>query len=59
MAGEKTAAEMMRALLPLLERKDDRSFLEMAQEAMREWRELLAERESSADSLLLQYDDGK
>lgn len=40
------ARETLRALLPLLERKADRSFLEAAQEAMREWRELLAARES-------------
>jgi pyruvate dehydrogenase (quinone) len=33
------AAETLRALLPLLERKDDRGFLEQAQEAMDTWRE--------------------
>jgi pyruvate dehydrogenase (quinone) len=33
------AAETLRALLPLLERKDDRGFLEQAQEAMAAWRE--------------------
>jgi pyruvate dehydrogenase (quinone) len=36
------AAETLRALLPMLERKADRSFLESAQEGMREWREELA-----------------
>ena len=33
------AAETLRALLPLLERKADRGFLEQAQEAMAAWRE--------------------
>jgi thiamine pyrophosphate-dependent acetolactate synthase large subunit-like protein len=33
------AAETLRALLPLLERKDERGFLEQAQEAMAAWRE--------------------
>ncbi len=32
------AAETLRALLPLLQRKDDRSFLERAQQGMAEWR---------------------
>jgi pyruvate dehydrogenase (quinone) len=41
--------ETLRALLPLLERKSDRSFLEKAQASMREWRELLARRAASED----------
>ncbi len=40
---------VLRALLPLLERKDDRSFLEQAQQGMKEWRELLEERGTSGD----------
>ncbi|MBV8857481.1 MAG: pyruvate oxidase [Acidobacteria bacterium] len=43
------ARETLRALLPLLERKADRSFLESARQSMREWRELLAERAASGD----------
>lgn len=43
------AGETLRALLPLLEKKQDRSFLESAQASMREWRELLAERAASED----------
>src|SRR5438309_2125641 len=34
----------LRALLPMLQRKDDRSFLETAQEGMKEWNELMKER---------------
>jgi thiamine pyrophosphate-dependent acetolactate synthase large subunit-like protein len=41
------ARETLRALLPLVGRKEDRTFLETAQAAMREWRGLLAEREAS------------
>ena len=37
------------ALLPLIARKDDRSFLEKAQEAMREWRGLMKERGTRQD----------
>ena len=37
-------ARCLEALLPQLERHEDRSFLDAAQEAMRAWRELLAER---------------
>jgi pyruvate dehydrogenase (quinone) len=40
------AAETLRALLPLLERKADRGFLEQAQEAMATWREDLEALES-------------
>jgi pyruvate dehydrogenase (quinone) len=36
----------LRALLPLLERNEDRSFLESAQAGMRDWRALQAERAS-------------
>jgi len=36
------AAETLRALLPLLERHDDRSFLEAAQAGMADWREKMA-----------------
>jgi pyruvate dehydrogenase (quinone) len=43
------ARETLRALLPLLERKRDRSFLETAQASMHEWRELLAARAASGD----------
>jgi pyruvate dehydrogenase (quinone) len=35
---------VMAALLPLIERKTDRSFLEKAQERMRDWNELMEER---------------
>jgi pyruvate dehydrogenase (quinone) len=38
------------ALVPLLRRKDDRSFLERAQEGMKAWRELMAERERRTDT---------
>ncbi len=41
--------ETLRALLPFLKRKEDRSFLEMAQNSMREWREMLKKREASND----------
>jgi thiamine pyrophosphate-dependent acetolactate synthase large subunit-like protein len=43
------ARETLHTLLPLLERKDDRSFLQTAQASMREWRELLAKRVESED----------
>ena len=36
------AAETLRALLPLLDRHDDRSFLEAAQAGMADWREKMA-----------------
>ena len=32
---------MLAALLPLLKRKEDRSFLEKAQERMKDWNELM------------------
>jgi pyruvate dehydrogenase (quinone)/pyruvate oxidase len=38
------AAETLRALLPLLQRKEDRSFLEQAQQGMSEWWALMEER---------------
>ena len=37
----------LEALLPLLQRKDDRSFLEKAQEGMKEWREVMARRHTN------------
>ena len=42
------AAETLQALLPLLERKQDRGFLELAQDGMAAWRERLAESEDRA-----------
>jgi pyruvate dehydrogenase (quinone)/pyruvate oxidase len=39
----------LRAILPLLKKKRDRSFLTEAQEGMKEWRELMRERETRAD----------
>jgi pyruvate dehydrogenase (quinone)/pyruvate oxidase len=36
-------------MLPLLHRKDDRSFLKLAQEAMQKWRDLMLERASRTD----------
>jgi thiamine pyrophosphate-dependent acetolactate synthase large subunit-like protein len=41
------ARDSLRALLPLLKRKEERSFLEATQEVMRQWRELLKKRETS------------
>ncbi len=41
---------VLRTLMPLLVRKDDRSFLEKAQQGMKEWRELLEERGTSGDT---------
>jgi pyruvate dehydrogenase (quinone) len=40
----------LQALLPLLERKADRSFLERAQKGMADWRELMTERASRMDT---------
>jgi pyruvate dehydrogenase (quinone)/pyruvate oxidase len=40
----------LRELLPLIQRKSERGFLEKAQEAMREWRKLMEER-GSVDSM--------
>jgi pyruvate dehydrogenase (quinone) len=39
----------LRALLPMIERKQDRSFLEDAQERMRKWNELLEEQGTRTD----------
>src|SRR5207248_3871069 len=39
----------LRALLPLLKRKEDRGFLEQAQENMKEWRKLMEERGTRED----------
>jgi pyruvate dehydrogenase (quinone) len=41
--------DVLRALLPLLTRKQDRSFLLRAQERMQQWRELLEERGTRTD----------
>ncbi len=43
------AKATLRALLPLLERRKDRSFLELAQHRMKEWWELIRDRESRTD----------
>jgi pyruvate dehydrogenase (quinone) len=43
---------VLQALLPLIQRKQDRSFLENAQEKMRQWNELLRERGSRSDKPL-------
>ena len=43
------SARTLEALLPLLARKADRSFLEAAQSGMADWRALLQERESRPD----------
>lgn len=39
----------LQALLPLLQHKEDRRFLETAQQSMKEWRELMQERASRTD----------
>jgi pyruvate dehydrogenase (quinone) len=43
------ATETLRALLPLLGRKEDRSFLEQAQQGMKEWWALMEERGTRED----------
>jgi len=43
------ARATLEALLPLLQRQEDRAFLEEAQEGMRAWRALLADRGTRAD----------
>lgn len=43
------SASVIRALLPRLEQKEDRSFLTQAQESMGEWRELMKERATRLD----------
>jgi thiamine pyrophosphate-dependent acetolactate synthase large subunit-like protein len=48
LAGDAKAT--LQALLPLLKPKSDRSFLEEAQANMKEWRELMANRETRDDS---------
>lgn len=40
---------VLRALLPLIEQKEDRSFLEDAQKGMKDWRELMRERGTRDD----------
>jgi thiamine pyrophosphate-dependent acetolactate synthase large subunit-like protein len=42
-------AETIRALLPLLQRNNDRSFLETAQQSMVEWRDLIRRQETSTE----------
>jgi pyruvate dehydrogenase (quinone) len=50
------AAETLRALLPLLERKENRGFLERAQQNMAKWREdLVALEDGSRDPIQPQY----
>ncbi|HEY4728415.1 MAG TPA: thiamine pyrophosphate-dependent enzyme, partial [Actinomycetes bacterium] len=50
------AAETLQALLPLLERKEDRGFLERAQQNMAKWREdLVALEDGSRDPIQPQY----
>src|SRR4051812_6145656 len=44
------AKATLQALLPLLKPRQDRSFLEKAQERMTEWRELMVERETREDA---------
>jgi pyruvate dehydrogenase (quinone) len=44
------AQATLQALLPLLKRREDRSFLEKAQKDMKEWRELMNKRGSREDS---------
>lgn len=46
------ARRTVEKLLPLLERKSDRSFLENAQKGMKEWEELMNERASRSDKPL-------
>ncbi len=41
--------DVLRALLPLIRRKDDRSFLTKAQERMRDWNKLMVERGTNMD----------
>jgi thiamine pyrophosphate-dependent acetolactate synthase large subunit-like protein len=50
LAGDAKAT--LRTLLPLLERRADRTFLEFAQFRMKEWRELMQDRETREDSPL-------
>lgn len=50
LAGD--AKHTLQQLIPLLTRKNDRSFLEKAQESMREWWELMDERASRMDKPL-------
>ncbi len=40
---------VLRALLPMIKRKDDRSFLEQAQERMRDWNKVMEERGTRTD----------
>lgn len=47
LAGD--AGETLRALLPHLKRKEERSYLQSVQQKMAEWHELMNERETSTD----------
>jgi pyruvate dehydrogenase (quinone)/pyruvate oxidase len=40
----------LRALMPLLTRKEDRSFLDIAQKGMKEWRQLMEDRATRTDT---------
>src|SRR5262249_17492842 len=44
------AKATLAAMLPMLQRRDDRSFLEKAQRDMKEWRKLMHERESREET---------
>ncbi|MCE3222004.1 MAG: ydaP [Nitrospira sp.] len=44
--------DVLRALMPLLQKKSDRRFLDTAQQRMRQWNELMEERGSRMDSPL-------
>jgi thiamine pyrophosphate-dependent acetolactate synthase large subunit-like protein len=49
-------AESLRALIPMLERNEDRAFLEQAQKSMREWRDHMTALEDAArDPIQPQY----
>jgi pyruvate dehydrogenase (quinone) len=43
------ARPVLRALLPLIQKKEDRSFLEAAQKRMKDWNELMTERGTRTD----------
>jgi pyruvate dehydrogenase (quinone) len=44
-----TSRDVLQALLPLLQRKEDRAFLQQAQEGMRDWWQLMEERGTRQD----------
>jgi pyruvate dehydrogenase (quinone) len=45
-----SSGDVLRALLPLIERKDDRRFLETAQRRMKDWNRLMEERGTRMDT---------